>query len=365
MNGIRGAVPSRCLGSPATTSIPSFAIVDTIHPNIHHASQSTQQMKNIKKFFHRIQAKASATQKRIRGGLSATGECIRGKFTAICKFNKARASVVSDSEASAVPYESDQAIELVPISQKMPHAYMYASSDTPLCYVAPFAYPNSKERNPLSFGEWKSFEERFHEDMRRYPPEVIVDQRSPSLFKWLPLDIRAKIWGYVLGNTKEAIFLRNDGIAPKIPTSMRFVSLDLMSEAWFAWVNSMSNRTLVVVDFPRHAYLGPPCPILRDLSTVRLRALKFALGDDDAEKAARRNQQFVRFISKHRDDGFLAIRTLIIELRKNWTSGGFTEVDLAGLLTCGAFAHVERIRIHGWIRSESLDRLLKQAQRMA
>ncbi|KAJ5504852.1 hypothetical protein N7463_007726 [Penicillium fimorum] len=278
------------------------------------------------------------------------------------KFNKATASVIPDPAASVVPHESDQAVELVPISQKMSHAYMY--SDTPLCYVASFSYPNSKERNSSSFGEWKTIEERFHKDMRRHPPEVIVDRRSPFPFKWLPLDIRIKIWRYVFGSTKEVMFLRNDGIAPKIPTSMRFVSLDLMSEAWFAWVNSMSNRTLVVMDFPRHAYLDLPCPILQDLSTVRLRALKFALGDKDAEKAAKRNQQFVRFISKHRDDGFLAIRTLIIELRKNWTSGGFTEVDLADLLTCGAFAHVERIRVHGWIRSESLDRLLERAQRM-
>ncbi|KAJ5375511.1 hypothetical protein N7517_007517, partial [Penicillium concentricum] len=353
---IRGAAPSRCLVLPATTSTPSFAIVDTIHPItiIHHALPSSQQMKKTKKIVHRVQARASATQKRIRGRLSATGECIRGKFSAMCKFNKATTSVVPD--------ESDQAIELIPTSQEMPNTYMY--SDTPLCYVAPFADLNSKERNS-SLGEWKSFEQRFHEDMGRHLPEEIVNRRSPFPFDWLPLDIRAKIWKYVLGNTKEAIFLRKDGIAPKIPTSMRFVSLDLMSEAWFAWINSMSNRTLVVVDFPRHAYLGLPCPILRDLSTVRLRALKFALGDKDAEKATRRNRQFVRFISKHRDDGFLAIRTLIIELRKNWTSGGFTEVDLAGLLSCGAFAHIERIRIHGWIRSESLDRLLKRAQRTA
>ncbi|OQE43748.1 hypothetical protein PENCOP_c003G03664 [Penicillium coprophilum] len=281
----------------------------------------------------------------------------------MCKFKKATTSVIPEPVASAVQHESDQAIELVLASQKMAHTYMY--SDTPLRYVAPSADLNYDERNWLSFGEWGSFEKRFHDDMRRYPPEVIVDRRNPCPFNWLPLDIRAKIWKYVFGDTKKAIFLRKDGIAPKIPTSMRFVSLDLMSEAWFAWVNSMSNRTLVVVDFPRHAYLDPPCPILRDLSAVRLRALKLILGDNNAEKAAKRNRQFVKFISKHRDDGLLATRTLIIELRKNWTSGGFTEVDLAGLMICGAFAHIERIRIQGWIRSESLDRLLKRAQRMA
>jgi hypothetical protein len=201
--------------------------------------------------------------------------------------------------------------------------------------------------------------------MRRHPPEMIVNRSSQCPFDWLPLEIRAKIWKYAFGDTKEALFLKKDGIAPRSPCSMRFVSWEWMSETWFAWVNSMSNRTLVIVDFPRHAYLSPPCPILRDLSTIRLRALKLTLGDKDAEKAAKRNREFLRFVSKHRDDGFVTARTLIIELRKNWTAGGLTDEDIGSLLACGAFAHFERIRIHGWITSESLDRLLKRASQMA
>ncbi|KAJ5205466.1 hypothetical protein N7491_003908 [Penicillium cf. griseofulvum] len=326
-------------------------------------------MKKIKKTIHHIRARASATREDIRGGISAARNCIKGKFSAMRKSNRETTSEAVPEAvpaASEVQHESDQAIELVPTPQKMPDTYMYASSDTPLCYVAPYTDVNFKERTWLSFGaDWPSFENRFDEDMRRHPPEMVVDRSSPCPFNWLPLNVRAKIWKYAFGDTKQAIFLKKDGITPKIPCSMRFVSWEWMSETWFAWVNSMSNRTLVVVDFPQHAYLGPPCPILRDLSTIRLRTLKLTLGDKDAETAAKRNRQFMRFVSKHRDDGFVATRTLIIELRKNWTAGGLTELDLGSLLACGAFAHFERIRIHGWITSESLDRLLKRARRMA
>lgn len=218
----------------------------------------------------------------------------------------------------------------------------------------------------LQFGKkWESFENRFLADMEKYPPDGLVDRRSPCPFDWLPLKVRAKIWKYAFDDGMEAIFLTKNGMAPKIPTSMRFVSFDWMSEAWFAYINALRNRTLVVMDFPRHGYLIQPCPIFRELATTRVRAIKFALGDPDPVKAKERTGHFIRFMLKHRNSGFVTVRTLIIELRKNWENDDFTERDLADILTCGAFAEIERIRIHGRITNEKLGRFLERANQMS
>ncbi|KAJ5972826.1 uncharacterized protein N7479_002744 [Penicillium vulpinum] len=327
--------------TPITHPIPSRSPVT--HKN--------QAMKKIKKIVRRIRKRVSAMRNSIRARASAIRNSIRARVSAIHIFTKAT--------ASEVLHESDRVVNVVSTPQRMPCAY----SDSELRYISPWSEPEFKQRSLLLFEKpWQSFEDKFQSDMTRYPSEMIVDRSSPCPLNWLPVKVRAKIWKYVFGDTKEPIFLTKDGIAPKIHASMRSVSHDWMSEAWLAWFNAMSARTLVVVDFPRHAYLRQPCPILRNLSTVRLRAIKFTLGDNDEEKAFRRNRQFLRFILKHRDCEFLAVRTLILELRKNWTAGDITEIDLADLLTCGPFAHIERIRIHGWITSERLDRFLKRAE---
>ncbi|KAF9245168.1 hypothetical protein DTO027I6_9235 [Penicillium roqueforti] len=276
--------------------------------------------------------------------------------------SKAPVSKAPRPAASAVLHQSDQ-VEVVPRPKRMPYAY----SDTPLFFITRRADDKFKGRVWLLFGaKWESFEKRFLADMRIFPPEVIVDRRSPCPFNWLPLEIRAKIWKYAFDDCQEPVFLKKDGMVPKIPTCMRFVSYNWMSEAWFAWINALSNRTLVLMDFARYAYLDPPCPVLRHLSTVRCRAIKIALGDNDPEKAEKRTRQFLKFITRHKTDGFLAVRTLIVELRKNWTAGGqMNEVDLADLLMCGAFIEVERIRIHGEITNEGLEQFLKRARRLA
>ncbi|KAJ6150222.1 hypothetical protein N7471_001421 [Penicillium samsonianum] len=338
---------------PAAESPASDVLVE------HHT------MKKFKKAVRRIKARASATRKKMRGKGLTTRK--RNKATA----SKVPAAEVPASEvlaeevpglaASAVPHESDQVVDVVPKS-KVSHAY----SDTPIFYVTRVADDNFKNRMWLQFGKkWESFENRFLADMEKYPPDGLVDRRSPCPFDWLSLKVRAKIWKYAFDDGMEAIFLTKNGMAPKIPTSMRFVSFDWMSEAWFAYINALRNRTLVVMDFPRHGYLIQPCPIFRELATTRVRAIKFALGDPDPVKAKERTGHFIRFMLKHRNSGFVTVRTLIIELRKNWENDDFTERDLADILTCGAFAEIERIRIHGRITNEKLDRFLERANQMS
>ncbi|CAG8896544.1 unnamed protein product [Penicillium egyptiacum] len=352
-------------------------------------------MKKIKINVRRIKERASATHERIQGKFSAMHERIRGRVSAKRELNEATTSEVPASEVphesdahaapevtdleipneadqamdaasgfpvSGVPHESDQAVDVVPTSKRIPHAY----SDTPLYYIAHTADDAIKERLWLQFGQkWESFENRFLADMEKFPPAVTEDRRSPCPFAWLPLEVRAKIWKYAFDDGKEAIFLTKNGMAPKIPTCMRFVSFNWMSEAWFAYVNAISNRTLVVMDFPSHAYLEQPCPIFGALVTVRLREIKIALGDNDPEKANKRTWQFIKFIVKLRNRGFLTVRTLVIELRKNWASSHFNELDLAELLTCGVFTEIERIRIHGTITNERLERFLERARQIA
>ncbi|KAJ6177969.1 hypothetical protein N7519_008430 [Penicillium mononematosum] len=370
---------------------PTLAL---FHPiSLIHISSITP-MKKIKKAVHRIKVRASATHKRIRGQFSAMRERIRGRLSAKRKSNKATTSedAASDvphesdvdgaSEApapevltetdraieaaagftvSTVPHESYQAMDAVPTLKRIPHAY----TDAPLYYIS-HTVDELKERLLLQFGtEWESYENRFLADMERFPPAVLEDRQSPCPLAWLPLKVRAKIWKYAFDDGKDAVFLTKNGMVPKMPTAMRFVSLNWMSEAWFAYVNALSNRTLVLMDFPRHAYLQRPCPVIEALMTVRLREVKFALGDNDPMKANKRTWQFVHFIVKQRNRGFLTVRTLVIELRKNWASSHFNELDLAGLLTSGAFTQIERIRIHGMITSKRLDRLLERAQHVA
>ncbi|KAF3027042.1 hypothetical protein E8E15_007467 [Penicillium rubens] len=350
-------------------------------------------MKKIKKAVRRIKARASATHKRIRGQFSAIRERIRGRLSAKRKSNKARTSedAASDvphdvdgaSEAPApevltesdraievaagfavptVPHDSDQVIETVPTLKRIPHAY----SDTPLHYVSLGVDYEMRERLLLQFGtEWESYENRFLFDMQRFPPAVLEDPQSPCPLAWLPLKIRAKIWKYAFEDGKDAVFLMKNGMVPKIPTAMRFVSLNWMSEAWFAYVNALSNRTLVLMDFPREAYVQKPCPVIEALRTVRLREVKLTLGDNDPMVANKRTRQFANFIAKQRNRGVLTVRTLVIELRKNWASSHFNELDLANLLTSGAFTQIERIRIHGMITSKRLDRLLERARHVA
>jgi hypothetical protein len=223
-----------------------------------------------------------------------------------------------------------------------------------------------RERLLLQFGtEWESYENRFLFDMQRFPPAVLEDPQSPCPLAWLPLKVRAKIWKYAFEDGKDAVFLMKNGMVPKIPTAMRFVSLNWMSEAWFAYVNALSNRTLVLMDFPREAYVQKPCPVIEALRTVRLREVKLTLGDNDPMVANKRTRQFANFIAKQRNRGVLTVRTLVIELRKNWASSHFNELDLANLLTSGAFTQIERIRIHGMITSKRLDRLLERARHVA
>ncbi|CAG8289064.1 unnamed protein product [Penicillium nalgiovense] len=348
-------------------------------------------MKKIKKAVRRIKVRASATHKRIRGQFSAMRERIRGKLSAKRKSNKA---TTSEDAASDVPHESDvdgaseapapevltesdraidaaagfpvsrvqQATNAVPTLKRIPHAY----SDIPLYYISYAVDDELKEKLLLQFGtEWESYENRFLGDMERFPPAVLEDRESSCPLDWVPLKVRAKIWKYAFNDGKDAIFLTKNGMVPKIPTAMRFVSLNWMSEAWFAYVAALSNRTLVLMDFPRHAYLQQPCPAIEALMTVRLREVKFALGDNDPMKANMRTWQFAHFIVKQRNRGFLTVRTLVIELRKNWASSHFNELDLAELLTSGAFTQIERIRIHGMITSKRLDRLLERARQVA
>lgn len=221
------------------------------------------------------------------------------------------------------------------------------------------------ERLWLQFGTWESFENRFLADMRIYHPEITANRRSSCRLDWLPLEIRAKIWKYVFDDCKEAIILENDDFTPKIPSSMRLSSFEWMSETSIAYINALSNRTLVVKDFPKHGYLAPPCPIFRELMTNRIRAMKFALGDKDPKKARKRAYKFIEFMVKHRDEGFMAVRTVIVELRRNWENSFFSEWDLAYLLACGAFVSMERIRIHGHITEEKLNLVLERARILA
>lgn len=221
------------------------------------------------------------------------------------------------------------------------------------------------ERLWLQFGTWESFENRFLADMRIYHPDITANRRSPCRLDWLPLEIRAKIWKYVFDDCKEAIILENGDFTPKIPSSMRLSSFEWMSEASIAYINALSNRTLVVMDFPRHAYLALPCPIFRELMTNRIRAIKFTLGDNDPRKARMRAFKFISFMVKHRDKGFMAVRTVIVELRRNWENAFFGAGDLSNLLVCGAFVAVERIRIQGHITEQKLNRVLRQTRKLA
>lgn len=61
----------------------------------------------------------------------------------------------------------------------------------------------------------------------------------------------------------------------------------------------------------------------------------------------------------------MAVRTVIVELRRNWENEFFTERDLAYVLVCGAFVAMERIRIHGHITDEKLNRVLERARKLA
>ena len=61
----------------------------------------------------------------------------------------------------------------------------------------------------------------------------------------------------------------------------------------------------------------------------------------------------------------MAVRTVIVELRRNWENSSFSEWDLAYLLACGAFVSMERIRIHGHITEEKLNRVLERARILA
>ncbi|CAI7653859.1 unnamed protein product [Penicillium glandicola] len=336
-------------------------------------------MKRIKRTARRIRAGPAAKRQPIREKGMATGDCIKGrlsamresiqaKVSAICKPNKEKASIPASEDPDAIALvtvsnNSDQVDEIITTSQKVTRLY----SDTPLYFIIPSASHTFKEMIWLQFGrEWASFEDRFLDDMRRYPTEDNVDPYNSRAFNELPLLIRAKIWKGLCKDGKEPIFLRNNGMTPRIPISMHFVSFHWMSETWLAYINALSNRTLVVMDFPRHAYLAPPFPIFQQLATTRVRAIKIALGDKDPEKAERRNREFVRFMLKQRNGGLLAVHTLIIELKKNWMTGPhFTEMHLADLLTCGAFAHIERLRIHGRITRERLNRLLKRTEQRA
>ncbi|KGO49226.1 hypothetical protein PEX2_025590 [Penicillium expansum] len=272
------------------------------------------------------------------------------------------ASEVPCPAASASTHESDQVVDVVRASDKVSHAY----SDTPLFYIGKLAEKTFKDMLWLQFGKkWESFEIRFLTDMKKCPSVVMVNRNSPCPLEWLPLEVRATIWKYVFDDGKEAIFLKKDGMTPKLPTSMRVVSFGWISEAWFGYMSSLSNRTLVVTDFPRNGYLAPHFPIFRELSTVRIRSIKFALGDNDPEKAKERTRDFIGFMLKHKNQGFLAVRTMIIELRSNWETEDFTEMALAELLVCGAFVEIERIRIHGKITDEKLNRLLERAREFA
>ncbi|EKV12244.1 hypothetical protein Pdw03_0267 [Penicillium digitatum] len=342
---------------------------------------------------------------RIKAGVPATRERIRGRILTMRKLNKATASKVLASEimteevlvsevlvedvieetpyasnqvvnstsevpaseapdlpASAIPRASDQVVDAVRTSKKTSHAY----SDTPLFYICKLAEDTFKDMLWLQFGKkWESFEIRFLADIAKYPPDVMVDRNSPCPLEWLPVEVRATIWKYVFDDGNEAIFVKKDGMTPKLPTSMRFVSFDWASEAWFGYITSLRNRTLVVMDFPQHGYLAPHFPIFQELSTVRIRAIKFALGDNDPEKAKERTRDFIRFMLKHKNCGFLALHTLIVELRSNWETEDFTEMTLAELLVCGAFVEIERIRIHGHVTDEKLNRLLERAREIA
>lgn len=222
------------------------------------------------------------------------------------------------------------------------------------------------ERLWLQFGTWESFENRFVAKMRSYHPDYIpANRRSPCPLDWLPLEIRAKIWKYVFDDCNEAIIIGNDKITPKIPSSLRFLSFDWMSEMSIAYINALSNRTLVVMDFPRHGYLTHTCPIFRELSMNRIRAIKFTLGDNEIEKARKRTYDFIKFMLKHKNYGFMTVRTVIVELRRNWENEFFTESDLAYMLVSGAFVAVERVRIHGHITDEKLNRVLERTRKLA
>ncbi|KGO65925.1 hypothetical protein PITC_021260 [Penicillium italicum] len=272
------------------------------------------------------------------------------------------ASEVPGPAASTIPQESDQVVDIARASEKVSHAYF----DKPLFFIYKLAEYGFKNMLWLQFGKkWESFETRFLADMKRCPSDVVVDRSSPCPLEWLPLEIRAIIWKYVFDDGKEPIFLKKDGMTPKLPTSMRFVSFNWISEAWFGYMNSLRNRTLVVVDFPRDGYLAPHFPIFRELSTLRIRAIKFTLGDNDPEKARKRTRNFVGFMLKHKNHGFLALHTMIVELRSNWETEDFDETALAELLVCGAFVEIERLRVHGKITGKKLNRLLERAREFA
>lgn len=207
--------------------------------------------------------------------------------------------------------------------------------------------------------KWKPFEKRFQQHIAKNKSSLPTDRGDPCPLMWLPIEIRAKIWKYAFDATEQAVFFINKGMKPKFECSMRLVSCRWAEEAWFAYTNALATRTLVILDYPEHGYLQVPCPILADLDDVRLRAIKFVLGDKDRRKADQRNRDFAYFMMTHGELGRFSARTVIVELRKNWLTREFTEIDIANLLAY-SFSDIERVRIHGVIAPKRVDRVLQR-----
>ncbi|KAJ5778929.1 hypothetical protein N7457_006649 [Penicillium paradoxum] len=235
--------------------------------------------------------------------------------------------------------------------------------DIPIHYVFPMLGVLSKGIVSAPFGKrWESFEERFQQFMADTNSPMESDRTNPCRLMWLPIEIRAKIWKYVFDANDDVLILDKSGITPKVKYPMRLVSCFWAEETWAAYINALATRTLVVLDYPEHGYLEMPCPIFADLEEVRIREVKFVLGNKNVSKAEIQIREFITFMLVHRDLGRFTVRTVILEFKENWVTTFFHELHIADLLTC-AFYAIEKLQIHGLITATRVGRLLHRIKR--